>query len=319
MNKKSVLVAALGALSLGLTATTSFAQAAPEKKVLMVLWRGMTEWEKPFQDKLAALGVKATFTEVVGNQDRAVLGGKLRELEPDFAAKKYDVIYSFGTIATQMTEAVVLDRIPIIFNIVFDPVGGKLVKSMQEPGVNATGATNGVPMADQFDAFNKLSPIKSLAFLFNAREANANLILDQVSAWATKHNVKLVPLRVAPEGDSLTTTLADIKSGKIEADSLYAGADSYLGSVSGQIKTAIGDKVRLYGGTQTFVQKGWLAAYTPTADGMGAAAAELMAKVLAGQPASKLPVVLPKPAIIVSKAAAAQHNVVVPADAVTEP
>jgi len=293
--------------------------AGAGKNVLMVLWRGITEPEVAFKSRLAALGVKANYTEIVGDQDRAVLAGRVRALEGDFEARKYDVIYSFGTTTTQVTQQVVKDRIPIIFNIVFDPVGSKLVKSLQEPGVNATGVTNGVPMADQLSAFNQLAPMKKLAVLFNAREPNANIIEKQVIDWATRNGVAVQSVRVAPAGDLLDEALRDLKSGKVDADTLYAGADSFLGSKADVIQAAIGDKIRLFGGTQTFVMRGWLGAFTPPVEDMGGTAAEMVSKVLAGQEASRMAVILPTPKLIISSSAAARHGVTVPAGAILEP
>lgn len=310
------LVAAFLVAAAAMTATPAMAQ---EKKVLLILWRGITEPEVAMKDKLAKLGVQANYTEVVGDQDRGVMANRLRALEDDIAGKKFDVAYSFGTTATQVAQQIIQDRIPIVFNIVFDPVGGKLVQSMEAPGVNTTGVTNGVPIADQFTAFSKLVPFKNLVVLFNAREPNSNIIEKQVADWAGKNGVQMVSRRVAPDGRSLAEVLDEIKSGKLAADALYAGADSFLGSKAEEIQQAVGDKVHLLGGTQTFVIRKWLAAYTPQVEDMGGSAAELMAKVLGGADARKLPVVLPAPKLIVSKSTAAARNVTVPADAVANP
>lgn len=316
MKKKYLLAVVAGAIStLVVAAAPAVAQEKPAN-VLRVLWRGVTNWEKPFETHLAELGVKANFTDLSGDQDRSVLAARLREIEGDIAAKKFDAIYSFGTTATQMTQSIVRDRTPIVFNIVFDPVDAKLVQSMDKPGGNTTGVTNGVPIEDQFDVFNKLAPIKSMAVLFNAREANSNTIEGRVTEWAKKSGVTVQSIRVAPGSDALAKALDDISSGRIVVDAIYAGADSYLGSQSGTIQKAVGDKVRLYGGTATFVENGWLGAYTPSAEGMGRAAAELVVKVLNGADAGTLPVVLPKPLLFISKASADKHGVTPPADAV---
>ncbi|WP_159107375.1 ABC transporter substrate binding protein [Azospirillum sp. B506] len=292
---------------------------AQEKNILLILWRGITEPEVALKEKLAALGVQAKYTEVVGNQDRGVMAGRLRALEEDIAAKKFDIAYSFGTTTTQVAQQIIQDRIPIVFNIVFDPVGGKLVKSMEEPGVNTTGVTNGVPIDLQLSAFNKLAPLKKLLVLFNAREPNAKIIEAQVTEWSAKNGVELTSRRVAPDTDALDEVMAEIKSGKLTVDAVYAGADSYLGSKAGDIQKAVGDRVNLFGGTQTFVLNKWLAAYTPLVEDMGGTAAEMIAKVLKGEDARKMPVVLPQPKLIVSKSTADLRKVAVPADAVTNP
>jgi len=292
---------------------------AKDNEVLMLLWRGITEPEIAFKERLAALGVSVNYTEIVGDQDRNLMATRARALEGDIAAGKFSVVYAFGTTVSQVALSVIRGRVPVVFNIVFDPVAGKLVQSMDKPGGAVTGVTNGVPIEDQFDSFLKLGPIgKGLVVLFNAREPNSNIIEKRVSDWAKKNKVNFVSRRVTPDNDSLQVVLEDIKAGKVEADALYAGADSYLGSKSKDIQQAIGDKIHLFGGTGTFVLNGWLAAYTPPVKEMGYAAAELVARVLKGEDAGSIPVVLPQPKLIMSGSAAEKHGVAIPAGAIVE-
>ena len=121
--------------------------------------------------------------------------------------------------------------------------------------------------------------------------------------------------------DSFVTSTPPSSRPVTDADLVlgYLGADSFLGSKADVIQAALGDKFHLFGGTQTFVMRGWLGAFTPTVQDMGGAAADLVAKILAGQDAHDLPVVLPAPKLILSKAAAAKQGVAPPAEAVLEP
>ncbi|MBP2293747.1 ABC transporter substrate binding protein [Azospirillum rugosum] len=315
--KAKILSALLASAMAVLPLSGTMAQQA-NNSVLMVLWKGQTEAEKAFKARLAELGVSVTYKEVNADQDRAKLANELRAIEGDISKKAFNGVYSYGTVATQVTTGFTLDATPVVFNIVFDPVAAKLVKSKDQPGVNVTGVTNGVPIATQFDAFTKLKPIKKLLVIFNAREPNSNFIEKEVAAWAEKNGVAMVSRRVAPDNNSLAEVLDEVASGKIEVDTTYSGADNYLASVAKEINAKIGNNVTLYGGTQTYVWAGWLAAYTPQVADMGIAAAEQMAKVLKGESAATLPVVLPQPKLFVSKSAAARQSVTPPADAVLE-
>lgn len=313
---KSFALALLSTIAAGsLIAPAALAQ---DKKVLMVLWKDETNSEAAFKARLTGLGVKVAFDKVNADQDRGKLANELRTLSDDIKGGKYAAIYSYGTVATQMTKTVAGDAAPIIFNIVFDPVKAKLVDAMDKPGGNVTGVTNGVPIASQFDAFIKLAPIKNLLVFFNSREPNSNYIEEQVSDWAKKNGVTMTSRRVTPDNDSLKEALAEVASGRLPADAVYAGADNYLASVAQEIHDVIGSKVRLYGGTQTYIWRGWLAAYTPLVEDMGANAAEMMAKVLAGANPATMPVVLPGPRLFISKTAADRHGVTPPADAIME-
>lgn len=313
---KSFILALLSTIAAG--AMTAPAALAQDKKVLLVLWKDETNSEAAFKARLAELGVKVAFDKVNADQDRAKLANDLRTLSDDIKGKKYAALYSYGTVATQMTKTVVGDASPIIFNIVFDPVKAKLVDAMDKPGGSVTGVTNGVPIPDQFDAFIKLAPIKNLLVFFNSREPNSNYIEEQVADWAGKNGVTMTSRRVTPDNDSMKEALAEVASGRLQVDAVYAGADNYLASVAQEIHDVIGSKVRLYGGTQTYIWRGWLAAYTPLVEDMGSNAAELMAKVLAGASPATLPVILPKPRLFISKASADKHGVTPPADAIME-
>lgn len=292
--------------------------SAQDKNILMVLWRGETESEITFKSKLKELGVNANFVEINGNQDRGNIANLMREKEPDVKGGKFQLIYSHGTTASQVAQTVVGDSVPMIFNIVYDPVAAKLVTSAEKPGGNVTGVTNGVAIERQFDAFEKLSPLKKIILLFNAREANSNNNEKAVTTWAEKNKIEISSQRVAPGDESLDRVLADIKSGKLTGDAIYAGADSYLSTQAEKIKAAVGDKLLLLGGTQTFVLRGWLAAYAPTVEDMGVSAAELAAKILKGSKPGDNAVVQTKPVLILSKATADQFKIAIPAGAKLE-
>lgn len=307
------LAAAMGVLSVAATA-----RAADAKRVLMAIWNQETGYDKAFRERLTALGVTAEFTVVTGERDRNVMAGKLRDLRPDFEGHKFDLVYTWGTTVTQMAKVVVNGATPIVFNVVFDPVGAEIVKSLEEPGAPITGATNGVPFATQFASFAKLVPVTKLCLLFNAREPNANIIEGQARDWAEANAVTFTSLRVAPGNSSLDEYLADIRAGRSKCQVVYAGADSYLGNQAKHIAEMVGEQVILLGGTARFVEFGWLAALAPGVQEMGEAAAEVAAKILAGADASKTPVVLPTPSLVVSKTAAAKHGITIPAGAEVE-
>jgi putative tryptophan/tyrosine transport system substrate-binding protein len=306
---------AFSIISLLLTVPPAYAD---NPRILMILWKGETMAEKAFKERLQALGVQADYESIDANQNRSALGGSLREKVPDIGAKKYAALYAYGTVSAQMAKAAVPSDIPIVFNIVFDPVGGGLVTSKEQPGGNLTGVINGVPIATQFEVFRKLKPIKKLVVLFNSREPNSNIIEQDVKAWAGQHGVEVVSRRIVPDSNSLAETLEEITSGKLTGDTLYAGADNYLASVAKPIATAASDKFNLYGGTQTYVWRGWLGAYTPEVADMGNAAAEQMAKILKGASPATTPVILPTPKLFLSKDEAARHDITPPEDAVLE-
>ncbi len=324
MRQRAILLAAF-LTAVSLVAVSQAARAEPagepagwagDKTVLMTLWRIETEYDTAFKSRLAATGARVKIVTLSGEGSRDTLATKLRGLKADITAGKFDAIYSWGTTATDVVIGLTDNRVPVIFNVVFDPVDSKLVASDAVPGGSVTGVSNGVPIEDQFDAFSSLFPIQTLCLLFNAREHNANIILDRVTGWSERHKVHLTALRTAPDTPFLAEHLARIKSGQIACDAVYAGADSYLGSKATEIRAAIGDHVKLLAGTERFVSFGWLAAFAPEVEDMGSAAADLMIRVLSGEKPGTIPVVRPEPKLFISEDAAARHGVTIPAGAV---
>lgn len=299
--------------------TPQIARSAEEKAVLMVLWRGVTPVEQAFRAKLAEQGYAVSYTEVLSKQDRGVLGERIRALQGDIAAGKFQIVYCFGTTACQMTVQVVRGVVPVLFVNVFDPVGAGLVHSIKIPGGNVTGITIGVPVGVQLDALSRLVPMKRLFLLFNARESNANLFADQVRTWAGPSGIEIIERRVAPGTDALERALNSIMSGEITADALFIGTDSYLISQAADIHQAVGSKIPLLSSGEDPVRKGWLATWAPLAEDIGQAAAEMAMAVFKGQDASMMPVVLPGPHLIVSKLAAEVHRTKIPENAVLLP
>jgi len=288
---------------------------AAERSILMVLWRTETPFEAAYREALRDLGVQARITTLNAGASAEGLATQLREFQSAIESGDVDVIYSWGTTATRVVTRFVNNRVPVVFNVVFDPVGTGLVNSLAWPGGNVTGVTNGVPVDAALDRFASLFPLRSLCVMFNAREPNANISMRQAEAWALSRGVPVTILRTAPETWQRDAYLAEIRRGGLSCDALYAGADAFLSSRAREIAEAVGDRVRLLGGTENYVRQGWLAALAPETLDMGRAAALLTKRILDGADAARLPVVLPVPRLFMSVDAAARHGIAIPADA----
>ena len=124
----------------------TLASARERVEIAMVLWRGETEAEKGFREKLAASpDYEVVITAFDAGQNKEKLDRILAGLDP----KRFRLAYTFGTMVTQAALQQTSD-IPIIFNIVQRPVEGRIAASMERPGNRATGASNLVPMDSAF-------------------------------------------------------------------------------------------------------------------------------------------------------------------------
>lgn len=297
---------------LAFTIPAAQAKTAP-KSILMVLWRIETDYDTAFKDRLAQLGVDAQYRTIFGKESRDYLSEVMRDMDGDFAKGRFDLVYTWGSTVSSIVDHVNRGRTPQVFNVVYDPQEIGLVGEPGQPQRAVTGITNGVPVEDQFDAFAKIVALPKLCMVFNPRERNANLALERVIAWTEAHHVPFEDFRVAPGTDTLDKLLGQIEAGEKQCPVIYAAADSYLGSQAKMMSERLAGKAVLLGGTERFVLNGWTLAYAPTVQSMGYAAAELAAKVLRGQSAADLGVVLPHPKLIVSKSAASGQGLTLPA------
>jgi len=142
------------------------APAKERVEVAMVLWRGETEAEKGFRERLAASpDFDVVVTAFDANQDKAALGRILDSLD----SRRYRLAYTFGTMVTQAALKKKSD-LPIIFNIVQRPVEAGVARSMEQPGGRATGASNLVPMESAFRTLDTVMTIRKLGFVYSSHD-----------------------------------------------------------------------------------------------------------------------------------------------------
>ncbi|SMC22882.1 putative ABC transport system substrate-binding protein [Andreprevotia lacus DSM 23236] len=206
----------------------------PPYKVLMLLYRGSTDAERGFMDYLKArMPVQFIVRDAAEDKEKIpALIAEARQLKPD-------LIYTFGT---SMTLAAVgkydadparyLGKVPVVFNIVADPVGSKLTRTLQTSSRNFTGVSHLVPMADQLKAANQLGKINRLGVVYNPQEPNSQLAVRDLQDNAARFGYTLVPVPVEvdatgkPTTEAVTTAVQQVLLGKI--DTLYLPSDSSL-------------------------------------------------------------------------------------------
>src|SRR5215831_17198150 len=277
------LLVLLALIGLGLVAPSADAK---DLKIAMVLWRGETDAEKGFRQGLKDMGHSAQYVVMNANQDRAELGRLLREeLAPRL--ETFDYVYAYGTTVVLATKTIVQDKVPLLFNIVVDPVGAGVVPSLERSGSNIAGVTNAVPLTLQLESARAVVPIKRLGLFFNPREKNAMLIRDKVVEVATRLGIEVVDLRSPPAQDMLQK----LRDRSIAVDAVYLPADSFLVSnaklLGAELRAA---KVKSIASIDTFVEQGALLGVVPQYDELGRAAATIIHRHLGGQRLQDMPV-----------------------------
>jgi len=220
-----------------LTATLATGALAQQKpfKVTLILFRGVTPADQGFMDQMRArMPVEFTVHNVQGSR------AKVREFVDEAKRDRPDLLYTFGTTVTLDTVGAVgqvdpklhIIDIPVVFNIVADPVGARLAQALAASGRNLTGVSHLVPMADQLRAMQRFKRVKKLGVIFNPYEANSVLAVEQLKGLSTQFQFSLIEaaLQTAPGQRVVTQDIADAMQQVIAAkpDFIYLPSDSSL-------------------------------------------------------------------------------------------
>src|SRR5690606_22577004 len=102
-----------------------------------------------------------------------------------------DVIVAIATPSAQ-AAATAARGIPVVFSAVTDPVGAKLVASLEKPGKNVTGVTDMLAVAKHVELMKNLIPgIKTIGVIYNPGEANSVTTVNLVKEEAAKQGMEV--------------------------------------------------------------------------------------------------------------------------------
>lgn len=229
------LLLALHVPSLTAQEPTSAVNTQKTYRIGMLLYRGETDAERGFRQYLQQKGIKAEFIVRDAEEDPKRLLGFVEEMR----TLKPDLIYTFGTTTTiavvgkvgQQSPNPVITNVPVVFNIVADPVRSGITQSLAGSERNVTGVSHLVPINSQISALRAAMNCRQIAVIYNANEKNAVLSADALESAAKAHDLQVTRYPVG-SGDSVTelkhlqASLDRIVADK--PDVVYVPSDSFL-------------------------------------------------------------------------------------------
>jgi putative ABC transport system substrate-binding protein len=228
VKRRDLLLAGLGAAAVGAHAAT----AARPYRIYMVTWRGMTAVEKGFQGYLEERGVPVQYTWRDAGQNRARIADFLREARE----MRPDLVYTWGTPPTLgmagTYDAPLLPGIPLVFALVADPVGSRIVPRLAGQGRDVTGVYHVAPVPAQLEAIRAYRRFARIGVLYNPAEPNSLSVVEELKAGTARIGAQLLEARfaTAPDGQPLAEGIeervARLKAGG--AEWLYLGPDTFL-------------------------------------------------------------------------------------------
>ncbi|OJW50304.1 MAG: hypothetical protein BGO67_00020 [Alphaproteobacteria bacterium 41-28] len=213
------------------------------------------------------------------------------QIAQKFAGLSLDAIVP---ITTPSAQAVVqqVEKTPIIFAAVSDPLSAKIVSSLDHPGGNVTGVADIPPLQEQLSFMENCLPnLKTLGVVYNPGESNNVSFLKQLTTLAEKKNIKIITAAAPKSADVQAATLSLIN----DVDAIFVGNDNTV--VSGLeplVKACIDASKPLFVSDPQSVERGALAAYAYDQRDIGQQVGQMVAKVLKGKNPGDLPVEKPQ-------------------------
>lgn len=226
-------------------------------------------------------------------------GGKdvqaAKEVAGRMIAQNVDAFYVMGSIAVRGAKEATAEQkptLPIVFGVVSNPIGGKLVASMQSSGNNLTGVT----------PLNEIINSKRLEIFLEMIPGTKRI----VAGWSDPSTTGIENLRNAAKTlgvEMVDKQVADASELKVfyssfpfqTGDAIFRGSDSASGvTIKDVIAISLEKKIPLSGTNSNDIELGALMSYGANFMKIGAQAARLMDSVLKGVKPSELPIELPE-------------------------
>ncbi|MGX9963811.1 ABC transporter substrate-binding protein [Roseomonas sp. F4] len=244
-----------------LLARPDAAQAQPRPfRIVMLLFRGWEEACDGFRDHFAArrIPVELIVRDIAEDLRRVPgLVAEIRELKPD-------LVYVWGT---SLAIAALgpwdapdpvrhITGVPVVFNIVTDPVGNRIVQSREAPGRAVTGTEYIAPVEVQMRAMARYRAFRRVATTFNPNERNSLSVVAQMRGLlgdgVLEFPVALDSAR-RPDPDSIPELVAQAR--RAGAEWLYIPPDTFLNNHRAVLTAAaLEEGLPCFSASERFVQ-----------------------------------------------------------------
>lgn len=194
------------------------------------------------------------------------------------------------TIATPTAQSMmqVESQKPILFTAVTDPVDAGLVDSMDQPGRNATGTSDMMPVDAQIDLLLSLDPqAENVGVIYNASEANSEIQANQAIDAIEASGLTPVAQTVSSTNDvqQVLNSLAN------DIELLYVPTDNTLASTAPTIgQVAANHDIPVVAGSIDQVEEGGVATYSIDYESLGYQTGEMAIDILNGADPAETPV-----------------------------
>ena len=264
------------------------AQPVDEKRIGVLMFSEQERYKeslKGIRDQLKEGGFgEEEVTLIVENADGSHV--KTAELARSLAAKKLDLIITFGTNATIAVKKENID-LPVVFSVVYDPVAAGIARSLRSSGNNFTGETSRVPMSKFMSILKELAPIKKMAVVYTPGEKYTEIILNDLQMLQSSSHIKIVAIPLTKKEE-----VSQILNEAVHtSDAIFLTGSSVITSEAATI-VEIANKARVVTVTNVddLVGQGVLLGISPNPYQEGRLAGKKVIQIIHGAKPSSIPI-----------------------------
>lgn len=246
------------------------------------------------KEGMGSLGYQEGVNIIYEIADAAGSDEKAKLAAERFLREKVDAVYSASTPVTKQVSGVI-KNIPIVFNIVSDPVGAGFAKSLESSGTNLTGCSNYVGQTGpkRLEIAREILPqAKTVLVLYDPKNKfsqDAILILREA---AQTLGFSLAEKEIGSKEEAVRL-MNGLRPGEYDVF-FHLGEAKVSAAADAVIEAANKIKLPTIAHEETFARKGMLAVYGPSWKLLGRQCAETLNKVLGGTPPSQIPIQIPE-------------------------
>lgn len=268
------------------------------------------------KDELAARGYQEGDNLTILHESAQGNAAIASQIARKFIGEQPDVIVAIATPSAQ-TVAAAARNIPVVFSAVTDPVGAKLVQSLDAPGANISGVSDMLPIDKHLDMLLRVMPdAKRIGTVYNPGEANS---VSLVNLLEERLNARGLTLEKAASTKT-SEVLGAARSLVGKADAIYLTTDNTVISAAEAV-IAVGERadIPVFAADTATVERGAVAALGFDYYDHGRQTGVMVAKVLDGKNPGDLPVeTMEKLDLFVNPAAAGRMGITLSDELISE-
>ncbi len=180
-------------------------------------------------------------------------------------------------------------NIPMVFTAVSDPVAAGLVKSLEQPGTNATGTSDVLPLVKQVEMIRAFLPdAKKIGVIYTTSETNSISHLKTLEAVAAEAGFEVISVGVANSSEVASAAASVVAQG---ADCINNFTDNnVVDNLASVLKAANDGGIPVFGSEIEQVKLGCLAAEGIDYVALGEQTGRMAGRVLKGEKVSEIAV-----------------------------